>query len=130
MTDYAEVLSAFLERRIRFAVAGGFACLAHGVVRVTLDLDLVVEVEDRNLNALWEALRDLGFFLQQPIPRSAATSATELRRLSREKGMEALSWVHESRPFLIVDLLIGDSFSWSSRSPSSGWKSPSCARRS
>lgn len=111
--DYAEVLSDLLERRIRFAVAGGFACLAHGVVRVTMDLDLVVEVGDQNLNALWETLRGLGFILQKTIPRAIATSAAELRRVSREKGMEALSWVHESQPFLIVDLLVGASFSWS-----------------
>lgn len=113
MVDYAEVLRAFAERGIRFAVAGGFACLAHGVVRVTMDLDLVVEVEDGNLTALWEALRSLGFFPQQPISRADATSSAALRRLSREKGMEALSWVHESQPFLIVDLLVGESFRWS-----------------
>ena len=41
--DYAEVLPALSSRGARFAVAGGFACLAHGVVRVTLDLDLLID---------------------------------------------------------------------------------------
>lgn len=113
MVDYSNVLAAFGERRIRFAVAGGFACLAHGVVRVTMDLDLVIDVEDDNLAAAWDTLIDLGFFPQQPITRSQATSASSLRQLSREKNMEALSWVHENQPFLIVDLLIGEAFSWS-----------------
>jgi hypothetical protein len=113
MVDYANVLADFVERRIRFAVAGGFACLAHGVVRVTMDLDLVVDVEDDNLARLWESLSALGFFPQQPISRSQATSAASLRQLSREKNMEALSWAHESQPFMIVDLLIGEAFRWS-----------------
>jgi hypothetical protein len=75
--DYPQILTALSDRGIRFAVAGGFACLA------------------------------------QPIGRSQATSAEELLRLAEEKPMQALSWVHGSQVFLIVDLLIGEPFGWS-----------------
>jgi hypothetical protein len=111
--DYAEVLQVLSSRGARFAVAGGFACLAHGVVRVTLDLDLLVEVSDDNLTRLWEALSDLGFATQQPIAKVDAVSAKTLTRLARDKGMQALSWVHGTHPFVIVDLLVGDGFRWS-----------------
>lgn len=111
--DYTDILKSLSERQIKFAVAGGFACLAHGVVRVTMDLDLVVEVSDDNLGLLWETLTGLGFMLQQPIPRSQATSAEALQRLSEEKGMRALSWIHGSQPFLVVDILVGPPFRWS-----------------
>jgi hypothetical protein len=106
------VLRALAESGARFAVAGGFACLAHGVVRVTLDLDLVVDVRDDNLTILWDTLSRLGFMTQQPILRQDAVSAANLLRIAREKGMQALSWVHGSQPFLIVDLLVGEPFRW------------------
>ncbi|MDP9120549.1 MAG: hypothetical protein M3O15_04145 [Acidobacteriota bacterium] len=111
--DYAEVLLALSQSGARFAVAGGFACLAHGVVRVTLDLDLVVEMSDDNLILLWETLGGLGFVTQQPVRRRDAVSVEKLSRLARDKGMQALSWVHGAQPFLIVDLLVGEGFRWS-----------------
>jgi hypothetical protein len=58
--DYAEILRALSDRGARFAVAGGFACLAHGVVRLTLDLDLLVEVSDDNLACLIRIKRAAG----------------------------------------------------------------------
>lgn len=111
--DYAEVLQALSSRGARFAVAGGFACLAHGVVRVTLDLDLLIEVSDDNLACLWETLSGLGFATQQPVSRADVVSAERLTRLAREKHMQALSWVHGTHPFVIVDLLVGEGFRWS-----------------
>jgi hypothetical protein len=111
--DYAEVLRALSNRGARFAVAGGFACLAHGVVRLTLDLDLLIEVNDDNLACLWETLSGLGFVTQQPVSRADVVSAERLATLARAKGMQALSWVHGSQPFVIVDLLVGEGFRWS-----------------
>ncbi|MES1243629.1 MAG: hypothetical protein ABUT39_18625 [Acidobacteriota bacterium] len=112
--DYAEILRTLSNRAARFAVAGGFASLAHGVVRVTMDLDLVVDVQDENLAVLWDTLTGLGFAPQQPIPRSTALSAEALLRLAEAKNMQAFSWSHESQPFIVVDLLIGPPFEWNS----------------
>jgi hypothetical protein len=110
--DYADILRGLTKSGARFAVAGGFAALAHGVVRVTMDLDLVVDVQDDNLELLWGALTDLGFSPLQPIPKDTAVSAEALLRIANEKGMQAFSWSHGSQPFLIVDLLIGPPFQW------------------
>jgi hypothetical protein len=110
--DYADVLRALSTVGARFAVAGGFASLAHGVVRVTMDMDLIVDVRDDNLTLLWDTLTDLGFVPQQPIPRTSAVSAETLLKIADEKGMRAFSWNHGSQPFLVVDLLLGAPFRW------------------
>lgn len=110
--DYADILRTLTTEGTRFAVAGGFASLAHGVVRVTMDLDLVVDVQDDNLTLLWDALTGLGFFPQQPIPREIAVSPRTLLQMAHDKGMRAFSWAHGSQPFLVVDLLIGPPFQW------------------
>lgn len=39
------ILAALNARGVRYVVVGGFAVAAHGVVRATADLDLVVELE-------------------------------------------------------------------------------------
>lgn len=110
--DYADILRAMTAEGARFAVAGGFASLAHGVVRVTMDLDLVVDMQDDNLALLWDTLTGLGFSPQQPIPRASAVSAEALLNVAGEKTMRAFSWAHASQPFLVVDLLVGPPFQW------------------
>jgi hypothetical protein len=110
--DYADVLRTLVTAGARFAVAGGFASLAHGVVRVTMDMDLVVDLKDDNLTLLWDTLTELGFLPQQPIPKASAVSAERLLKVAGEKGMRAFSWSHGSQPFLVVDLLLGPPFHW------------------
>ncbi|HWM89588.1 MAG TPA: hypothetical protein VN493_02355 [Thermoanaerobaculia bacterium] len=110
--DYADILRSLASTGARFAVAGGFASLAHGVVRVTMDLDLVVDAQDDNLMLLWDTLTGLGFSPQQPIPRASAISAEALLKIADEKGMRAFSWSHGTQPFLVVDLLVGPPFQW------------------
>lgn len=110
--DYADILSSLASTNARFAVAGGFASLAHGVVRVTMDLDLVIDVKNDNLILLWDTLTGLGFSPQQPIPKASAVSADSLLKVAGEKGMRAFSWSHGTQPFLVVDLLVGPPFQW------------------
>jgi hypothetical protein len=110
--DYSDILRSLSSHGVRFAVAGGFASLAHGVVRVTMDLDLVVDVQDDNLAVLWETLTGLGFVPQQPIPKATAVFAEALLKVAESKRMQAFSWSHGSQPFLVVDLLVGPPFRW------------------
>jgi hypothetical protein len=76
------ILAALNARGVRYVVVGGFAVAAHGVVRATADLDLVVELEWENAAALAAALvaidaRDL------EERRSAITQESLVRRADR-----------------------------------------------
>ena len=72
--DPEPILRALTEHGVHYIVVGGFAAAAHGVVRATADLDLVVERSWDNAEKLAAALAELD-----------ATSATEAGTpLSRE----------------------------------------------
>lgn len=45
---------------VRFVVVGGFAVIAHGVIRATADLDICPDPEPANLRRLSEVLASLG----------------------------------------------------------------------
>ena len=40
----------FNEHELKYAIAGGFAVALHGAVRGTIDVDLVLDLGEKNLN--------------------------------------------------------------------------------
>lgn len=80
--DPEAILRALNEYGVRYVVVGGFAVAAHGVVRATADLDLVVQIDWENAAALTAALtaidaRDLDEH------RSAISQESLVRRADR-----------------------------------------------
>jgi len=57
--DPAAVAKAFDEAGARFVLIGGFAVIAHSVVRTTEDSDLLIPDDESNDMAIFEALRAL-----------------------------------------------------------------------
>jgi predicted nucleotidyltransferase len=113
--DYLKVLKLLLERKVKFAVAGGFALIAHGVIRVTMDLDLIVTMDSKELEKAWDTLASIGFLPRQPLKKEQVTDLDSLKKISKEKNMIAFSFYHQEDNFVVVDLLIGDEFSLSDK---------------
>mgnify|MGYP000630663523 CR=1 FL=1 len=45
MGDYEEILSMLVDSGVDFIIAGGVACVLHGVERVALDVDIAVALD-------------------------------------------------------------------------------------
>jgi hypothetical protein len=54
-----EMLVTLADAGVEFVVRGGVACVLHGVERVTLDLDVAVQMNSSNLDRLICALEQL-----------------------------------------------------------------------
>src|SRR5688572_3753849 len=53
---------------VRYLVVGGLAVVAHGFVRFTADVDLVLDLAADNLNKAVAALSSLGYRPRAPVP--------------------------------------------------------------
>jgi hypothetical protein len=51
MGDYEEILSTLVDSGVDFIIAGGVACVLHGVERVTLDVDIAVALDAETLQS-------------------------------------------------------------------------------
>lgn len=60
IADYHDLLTSFVEFSVRFLVVGAHALAAHGVPRVTGDMDVWVEPTTDNASRVWRALADFG----------------------------------------------------------------------
>ena len=61
------VIGALNEDRVRYLVAGGLAVVAHGYVRFTADLDLVLDLQEDNLRRAVSSLSRLGYRPRAPV---------------------------------------------------------------
>ena len=68
-----EILRTLAENRVDFVVIGGIAVQAHGYIRSTKDLDVVVRPTAVNLSRLSEALGDL-----EAEPQAGGATLTKL----------------------------------------------------
>jgi len=58
--DFIELLSAFNEHRVKYLIVGGYALAVHAQPRATKDLDIFVQPERENAEAVFAALAQFG----------------------------------------------------------------------
>jgi hypothetical protein len=97
-----EAIVAALNRgSVRYLIAGGLAVNAHGYIRTTLDVDLVVSLDSANVVRAFEALATLGYRPLVPITAAQFADAEMrrgwIRRLRDLDDVQHLRWIAEDR---------------------------------
>jgi hypothetical protein len=64
---YEEVFRELNRKRVRYLVAGGIALVLHGVVRLTADLDLILDMSQTNLTKFLAVMKKLGYKPKLPV---------------------------------------------------------------
>jgi hypothetical protein len=77
-----EIFATLEDRRVDYVTVGGFALIAHGVVRATLDVDVIPARDHANLERLLQALADLA-----AIPAGEPHTQVDLDLLERDANM-------------------------------------------
>jgi hypothetical protein len=65
--NLVEVAEALAWHEVRYVFAGGMAVLAHGYLRTTMDINIVVGLSSENIRAAFRALESVGYRPRQPI---------------------------------------------------------------
>jgi hypothetical protein len=106
--NLVEVAEALARHEVRYLFAGGMAVLAHGYLRTTMDIDIVVGLSSENIRAAFRALESVGYRPRQPI--TAEQFADEELRESwrREKHMLVLQFWADDKPG--VDVFVYEPF--------------------
>ncbi len=77
-----EIFARLEDRRVDYVTVGGFALIAHGVVRATLDVDVIPARDRANLERLVEALEDL-----EAVPAGETEARVDVPLLERDANM-------------------------------------------
>lgn len=100
------LFKALNDAGVRYVVVGGLAVVLHGHARLTVDVDLVVDLDkDQALKAI-DALVKLGLRPRAPVnPRDFADRSVREAWI-RDRGMQVFSMFDPSNPMRVVDLFV------------------------
>jgi hypothetical protein len=112
--DLERTLAALAEAEVRYLVVGGVAVVLHGHLRVTADLDLVVQLEPANVRRAITALGGLGFRPRAPVAALDFADAAIRETWARDKGMVVFSLFSPELPGFEVDLFAREPFDFDS----------------
>lgn len=109
-SELLRVFSALEQARVRYLVVGGVAVVLHGHLRVTADLDVVVELEPANARAAVRALAELGYRPRAPVPLEQFADETTREAWIADKGLTVFSLWSPTSPGTEVDLFVREPF--------------------
>ena len=87
--DVRTILRALNDANVRYLIVGGLAVVAHGYVRFTQDIDLVIQLERENVLRAMNALTTIGY--RPLIPVDAAQFADETSAVERRQRDDRFS---------------------------------------
>ena len=95
---------------VRYLIVGGLAVVAHGYVRYTADVDLVIHLDPENVRRAMETLASLGY--RPRVPVALADFADPLLRESwiQEKGMIVFQLFSEQHIETPIDVFVSVPF--------------------
>ena len=107
-----EILFALTDAEVEFIVGGGVAAVLHGVERVTLDIDLALDMDPANVEKFLRVMQDLRLQPRAPVPARDLMSHEAVQRMVAEKGALVFSFVDFDRPLRHVDIFLQDNLSF------------------
>lgn len=100
------IIEALNGAEVRYLIVGGLAVVAHGHSRFTVDLDLVLALDEPNLTRCIRALESLEYRPRAPVPFADFTNPAKREEWIRDKGLTVFS-THSSRhPLTEIDLFV------------------------
>ncbi len=104
------IASAFGDAGVRYLVVGGLAVAAHGYGRLTMDVDMVLQLHPENVRRAMAILVSLGYHPHLPVSPESFADVETRETWVRDKGMvvfQMVSTVHRDTP---VDIFVSEPF--------------------
>jgi hypothetical protein len=109
---FRDLLVGLLESKVEFIVAGGVAAVLHGVPRVTMDLDISVNMDEPNVRRLLHAMKKLSLTPRAPVPAEVLLDRESREKMVREKGAVVFTFIDRNDPLKHVDIFLAQELAY------------------
>lgn len=107
---FEAIVRTLNEARVRYLVAGGLAVNAHGYVRLTQDIDLVIALDSDNVMRAFEGLAEEGYRPIVPITAQQFAVPELRQQWMDQKGMRVLNFFSDEHPSTSIDIFVYEPF--------------------
>lgn len=106
MIIYEEILREFHKERVKYIIVGGMAFNLLGGYRNTLDMDILVDMTDRNLRKIINILKHAGYHIKQPVDPIMMADKKTRDDWIKNKHMKAFNFYKSEKTYEEVDIII------------------------
>ncbi|MBN1425331.1 hypothetical protein JXA88_12325 [Candidatus Fermentibacteria bacterium] len=110
LASFERIIASLNEADVRALVAGGLAVVAHGYGRLTVDVDLVIQLTPSNVIRAFQALACLGYQPRVPITPGQFADPTQRVAWIRDKGMMVLNLFSDLHRHTTIDVFAEEPF--------------------
>ena len=100
------IFRALNREDVRYLIAGGLAVVAHGYVRFTADIDLILDMEEKNLKKAIKAFDLLGYRPRPPVELKDFIYPEKRSVWIKEKGLTVFSLWNPDHPATEIDIFV------------------------
>lgn len=105
---YEEIFIEFEKRNVRYLVAGGMAVNLYGYVRMTMDLDIMVDLADENLKKIIAVMEENNYKPRIPIKSNELISKDKRDEWIKEKGAIVFTFINYNEPYKNIDIFLNN----------------------
>jgi len=116
------IFGALQEADARYLVVGGLAVIAHGYVRLTKDLDLVLDLSANHLPRALAALHSLGYHPAMPVSIADFADPALRKDWTENRNMKVFNLVSDSYPDVVIDIFPQEPFTFDTEYAAGEWK--------
>ena len=116
------VFSALLKSEARFLVAGGLAVIAHGYVRATEDLDLILDLSSPNAERALAALQTLGYSPLNPVAIESFANPEKRLEWITTKNAKVFQLYSDVHPSVRIDLFLDEPLDFEQALQRASWQ--------
>lgn len=110
--SFDSLVRALEEAGVRYLVADGLAVNAHGYLRFTKDVDLVLQLTPENIIAAFAALENIGYRPLVPVTAAEFANAAMRNEWIRDKGMTVLNFWCDRHRETPIDVFVTEPFAF------------------
>ncbi|MBI4369451.1 MAG: hypothetical protein HY547_04405 [Elusimicrobia bacterium] len=103
---YERVFKALAKHRVRYLTVGGVAVNLLGIPRFTKDLDLMLDLERKNVMKVVMAMKELGYRPRSPVKSEYLADAKKRQHWIKDKGALVFTFQNSRPPHDQVDVFL------------------------